>query len=191
MIKSKPVFKNNTSTNWIFVLTTALYFLIGVFCRCADLSSKQQKSSGFLTGCWIPTNIKWGGSDSCTGDTCDIYRTASFITLCFDSAQGFTYFTSTQRKPLNYNDSLIFEGEPGIEIFKGRWQFNDTIVGVKYRLFYSGFVPQDTSLKHVEMKVYYGRDSLLLFDGELFKKTFKYDRLSRKTINRYKNEYYP
>lgn len=141
--------------------------------------------AGILRGYWIPKTIKWGGDDFKSRDTGDIFRTASFKTLVFDSSGTFIYFASTQRHPKDYDDSLIFEGEPGVEIFKGIWTWQDTLMKVSYKVVYTRFTPMDTTVKAADVKLVFGRDTSLFFDGEEYSRTLKYDKLSLERIRGY------
>jgi hypothetical protein len=129
------------------------------------------------------------GGDDAGKDTGDVFRTASFKTLCFDCSGTFTFFQSTQRKPKNYDDSLIFEGEPGVEVFKGMWSRHDSVIEVSYKARNPRFTPVDSSEKHEKIGVVAGKDTVLLFQGILYRKEMKYDGISRRQIEAYKNAY--
>ncbi|HEV2479708.1 MAG TPA: hypothetical protein VGS79_08580 [Puia sp.] len=152
-----------------------------------EKGGKSIASSTFLQGYWIPASIHWGG-DNAGKDTGDVFRTASFRTLSFDSSGTFTMFASTQRKPKNYDDSLIFEGEPGVEIFKGAWSAHDSVIEVAYKIKYTGFSPVDSSEKHEKISIVSGKDTLLFFNKKLYKKEGKYDTISRARMEAYKHE---
>ncbi|HSZ32421.1 MAG TPA: hypothetical protein VK772_03875, partial [Puia sp.] len=82
-------------TMMIIWLCTSLSFS----CKDSNSGIKNADAPKFLSGYWIPKEIKWGGDELNNKDTGDIFRTASFKTLCFDTTGRFIYFTSTQRHP--------------------------------------------------------------------------------------------
>jgi len=144
----------------------------------------------YLEGYWIPKDIKWGGDDSNSKDTGDIFRIAAFKTLCFRNDNGFLYFVSTQRRPHDYNDSIIFAGEPSFNTFGGTWKYvNDTSLQVDYKPIEYNINPPDTKERHEQIKVFFEDDTLLLFENKLYARTQKYDKISRQTIEEYKKHY--
>lgn len=112
----------------------SLLVMLTVACNNVKTDGNKNHVSKFLTGYWIPKEIKWGGDDLNAKDTGDIFRVASFETLCFENDNKFIYFVSTQRRPHNYNDSIIFAGEPSFNVFGGTWKsINDTSLQVDYK----------------------------------------------------------
>lgn len=118
-----------------------------------------------------------------------MFRTASFRTLCFDTTKKFIYFTSTQRHPRDYNDSIIFAGEPLVNVFAGDWQINDTALIVDYKPVEWETTPLDRTEKHEQIKILLDKDTLLLFQNKLYKRTLNYDKISQQTIEGYKKHY--
>ena len=121
-----------------------LLTLIGLFSSCHQDGHTSDKTAlpGYLSGYWIPTEIKWGTDDAAPADTGDVFRTAYFHTLCFDSVHRFTLFGSTQRQSASAGDSIIFAGEPVIKIFKGTWDLQDTTINVTIAFCRWGLLPR-------------------------------------------------
>jgi hypothetical protein len=166
------------------------------FCVIQFLSCKDKKSSAyktdtssfnFLSGYWIPKDIKWGGDDSNIKDTGDIYRIAGFETLCFDTPSKFTFFSSTQRRPINYDDSIIFAGEPIVKMFRGNWSVDDSLINVSYKVVPEGSTVADSIASHKKIKIIYSvKDTMLFFENNVYLRTKKYDKASLATIESYK-----
>jgi hypothetical protein len=119
-------------------MTFSILIFLGLLFSCKDNKSSEKKvgtlSLNFLSGYWIPKEIKWGGDDLNSKDKGDVFRVAGFKTLCFDTAGKFIYFSSIQRRPRNYGDSIIFAGEPIIKMYKGKWSCVDTLLNVTYKV---------------------------------------------------------
>lgn len=169
----------------------SLLVLLNVACNNKKTEADTRQSAKYLAGYWIPQEIKWGGDNPNSNDTGDIFRTAHFRTLCFDTAgYKFLYFASTQRHPRDYNDSIIFAGEPVVNIFGGTWNFmNDTSLMVNYKPIEWEINPPDNKERQVQIKVFFSNDTLLLFEDKMYRRTSKYDRISQRTIEEYKKHY--
>ena len=171
----------------IFFLLTVLYV------SCTNNSNVQQKSlsANYLDGFWIPKEIEWAGDNPNGIDTGDVFRTAHFRTLCFDTISNrFLYFSFTQRIPMGYNDSIIFAGEPSVNVFGGSWMpVNDTLLMINYKPIEWEINPPDSNQRQTEITVSMGKDTLLLFENMIYIKTLKYDQVSQQTIKEYKKNY--
>ena len=190
-----PMIHHSNNINMRWTLTTITIWLgVALFFSCKDNKSDVKKASTsgfkFLSGYWIPKEIKWGGDDLNPKDTGDVFRVASFKTLCFDTAGRFVFFASTQRHPKNYGDSIIFAGEPIVKMYKGNWSFVDTLLNVSYKVVPEGSTVVDSIAKHEKIRVVYsGTDTTLVFQGKFYVRTNKYDKISRSTIESYKKSY--
>lgn len=170
----------------------SLLVLLSLSAACNNEKKDANKSlfPKYLTGYWIPKEIKWGGDDLNSKDTGDIFRTVAFRTLCFDTTGKFIFFASTQRRPRDYDDSIIFAGEPAFNVFAGNWKnINDTLLKVNYIPIEYNINPPDTRERQEQIKIRYDKDTLLLFEDALYKRTSKYDKISQQTIEGYKKHY--
>jgi lipopolysaccharide export system protein LptC len=168
-----------------------MWLWVALFFACKDSKPDVKKSNipafNFLSGYWIPKEITWGGDGLNTKDTGDVFRVASFKTLCFDTAGRFIYFSSTQRRPKNYGDSIIFAGEPIVKMYKGNWSFDDALLNVSYKVVPEGSTVADSIAKHEGIRIVYSAtDTMLIFQNKLYVRTDKYDKISRSTIESYK-----
>lgn len=172
----------------LFVCVLSAFIIFS--CKAKNNRNTERKTSEFLLGYWIPQQIKWGGDDQNSKDTGDVFRTADFLTLCFDTTNKFIYFGSTQRHPRDYNDSIIFAGEPIVNVFTGNWKLiNDTSLLVNYKPIEYEINPPDTTERHEQIKIIFEKDTLLLFENEIYKRTDKYDKISRQMIEVFKKHY--
>jgi hypothetical protein len=156
-------------------------------CKDRQQNLSQLQSLNFLIGNWIPEKIDWKNIQSGVKEIDSVARQASFKTLCFDRDSAFYILVSTQSSPRDY-DSIIFEGEPGVVLYKGNWMVKDSIVKVYYKLQYPFSNSPDTSTREATIKFKYGADTLLLFENSLYKRGYLYDKISEKKIEAYKNE---
>jgi hypothetical protein len=174
-------------------LTLILCFLIFIFsvsCKENDIERSEDHPLSHLSGYWIPKQVQWGGDDPNSKDTGDVFRIAAFKTLCFESDNKFIYFVSTQRRPRDYNDSIIFAGEPAFNVFAGSWKnINDTLLQVDYVPIEYNINPPDKRERNGQVKILFQNDTLLLFENQLYQRTDKYDAISIQTIEGYKKEY--
>lgn len=100
-------------------LIVVLLILIG------SVGSHEKK----LNGVWIPKEITWPSKKS------PYYKTKAFRTYIFKNDSVFV-FVSTQRKhnyTNNVKDSLIFEGEPGYEYYRGIYRMKNNAVFLSYQ----------------------------------------------------------
>jgi hypothetical protein len=175
-------------------LRLAILFLIAVlYVSCTNKGNDQQKrlTTNYLDGFWIPQSIEWGGDNPNGVDTGDVFRTAHFRTLSFDTINNrFLYFSSTQRRPKGYDDSIIFAGEPIVNVFGGSWRYiNDTLLMINYKPIEWEINPPDSNQRKAEITVSIGKDTLLFFENVVYIKTLKYDQVSQQTIKEYKKNY--
>lgn len=172
----------------------AIWLWIALFLACKDNKPDVKKGNEpgfkFLSGYWIPKAIKWDGDDPNPKDTGDIFSVAGFKTLCFDTAGRFVFFSSTQRRPKNYGDSIIFAGEPIVKMYRGSWSLDDTLLYVYYKVVPEGPTIGDSIAKHEGIRIVYAAaDTMLVFQNKSYIRTNKYDKISRSTIEAYKKSY--
>ena len=116
-------------------------------------------------------------------------RPANFRTLCFDKEKCFYVFQATQNFPKTY-DSLIFESEPGVSLYKGEWNFIDQDkIAVEYE-YKRGSVKKGAFKNTVTLGTD-GGVKTILFDGTTFKKTRLYDGQSKRKLGAYKDDWLP
>jgi hypothetical protein len=166
-----------------------LLTVIGLFSSCHHDGHGSDKAAvpSYLSGYWIPTEIKWATDNASPADTGNVFRTAFFHTLCFDSVHRFTLFGSTQRQSGSGGDSIIFAGEPVIKIFKGTWNLQDTTINVTCSLLLEESSTADTSGHRESLGMSYNPgDTLLRFNNQWYRRTDKYDQRSQQTIEKYK-----
>ncbi len=125
-----------------------------------------------ISGVWIPEKINWPNKKS------PYYKTKAFRTYIFKDDSVFI-FVSTQRKhnySNNIKDSLIFEGEPGYEYYRGSYQIKDDSVFLKYlRIVSSSENPKQCFFNEsIGLK-----DNKLLIRNIVYAKTTMYDAHSR------------
>lgn len=167
-----------------------LIFCFVMSCRSKNEKFIKNRSQINLFGYWIPQQINWGGDDANSKDTGDLFRIAHFRTLCFDTLGNFIYLASTQRKPQDYNDSIIFAGEPIINVFGGTWKFfNDTILMINFKPIEHEINPPDNTEKQGRIQILFEKDTLLLFENKFYHRTYKYDKISQQMFEEYKNRY--
>jgi hypothetical protein len=158
--------------------------------NCTENKAGQFERSPYhrsIIGIWIPQNIEWGSNIMIDDDSMDIFRIASFYTLCFDSSGVFTLLASTQRQPRNYDDSIIFAGEPAVDVYSGKWELKDTsVINLTYKVKKSGIIPLDNAVKYEKLKFVLDSVPNFIFQGKTYNKTFKYDYLSLKEIEMFK-----
>ena len=172
------------------IIISLVITLFAISCQNNQGNVPMEQTAQYLRGYWIPQKIKWGGDDMNSNDTGDVFRIAAFRTLCFENSNKFIYFVSTQRRPQNYNDSIIFAGEPAFNVFGGSWQsINDTLLKIDYKPIEYNINPPDKRERHEQIKILFQEDTLLLFENELYHRTYKYDKISQQTIEGYKKQY--
>ncbi|QEC79312.1 hypothetical protein [Mucilaginibacter ginsenosidivorax] len=158
-----------------------IFLVVSTLLSCYRRPNKATGASGVIEGYWIPDNIKWLSPKSGDVSIDTIVRYANFRTLCFDNENRFYIFQSTQSFPKKY-DSLIFESEPGISLYKGKWRFVDSgKIMLSYKLKKESFkliIPIDTTKK-------------LFFNGVIYKRTNLYDKQSKRKLDAYKGEWLP
>jgi hypothetical protein len=164
-----------------------------LFASCTEKKNKlaEEKKAISLSGLWIPETIKWGGDDIKSKDTGDVFRIADFLTLNFQNDGRFVFFGSTQRKPLHYNDSIIFAGEPIVNVFGGEWSYvDDTTLAVYYKPLEWQISPPDLGEKkeHIKIRVL-AKDTSLVFENTVYHRTVKYDRVSKIEIEKFLQKY--
>jgi len=163
---------NNIMRQIVTMMFVLICISVNFLCKDNKSGIKKTGALKFLSGYWIPKEIAWGGDDLNSKDTGDVFRTASFKTLCFDTSGRFIYFASTQRRPKNYDDSMIFAGEPVVKMYKGNWNGIDTSLEVSYKVVAEGSTPVDSAEKHEQIRViYHSIDTMLLFRKQLYVRT--------------------
>lgn len=168
-----------------------LLTILHVSCNNNSIDQQKKQSVKYLDGFWIPQEIEWGGDSPNSLDTGDVFRTAHFRTLCFDTLNNrFLYFSSTQRRPKGYNDSIIFAGEPIVNVFGGSWKsVNDTLLEVNYKPIEWAINPPDSNQRQTEIIVSMGNDTLIIFENTIYVRSWKYDQVSQQKIKEYKMNY--
>jgi hypothetical protein len=105
--------------------------------------------------------------------------------LCFSSDQ-FDLINATNGYTLG-DDSLVFESEPGIELFRGKWLIEDSLVLIDYELEFSMFNPKGRNSVLIRDTLRTKEDRLeLIFMGKHFIKTDLYDKESKEKIEAYR-----
>ncbi len=124
-----------------------------------------------IDGIWVPEKLTWPKKQS------PYYKTKAFRTYIFKD-KSLYIFVSTQRKH-NYKndlqDSLVFEGEPGYEFYRGRYTIGDDSLILKYQRIVSNSVNPKHCLFEVVVKI---KNNKLLIDDINYSKTVMYDKQS-------------
>ncbi len=174
----------------LIILSSFLCVTLIFSCKGKNGNLKKGEISILQSGYWIPKEINWGGDSKNSVDTGDVFRVAFFYTLCFDTANKFVLFASTQRHPRNYDDSIVFAGEPIVKVFRGNWNYIDTSLEVSYKILPMSSTTLDTAEKYERIKVLnYSNDTLILLKNVLYERTEKYDKISQQTMEEYKKNY--
>ena len=133
-----------------------------------------------INGFWTPEKIIWPGKKS------PYYKTKAFRTYIFKDDSVFI-FVSTQRKhnyTNNIKDSLIFEGEPRYEYYRGNYQINGDSVYLKYqRIVSSSENPKQCFFNEVVSL----KNNKLFIRNIVYIKTTMYDAHSRWDMQDYIN----
>lgn len=136
-------------------------------------------------GYWVPKKINWLKPDSGDKQIDSLVRYADFTTLCFSENQ-FDLINSTNSYSLGY-DSLVFEFEPGIMLFRGKWEVKDSLILIEHRLKFSAQYPTGKNSESVRDTLVITPDkSELIFNGEHFIKTVIYAKASADKIEAYR-----
>lgn len=172
------------------IVISLVITLFVISCQNNQGNVSMEQAAQYLQGYWIPQKVKWEIEDPRYKDSSRLFETAHYKTLCFDKANKFIFFGSTQRHQGIDNDSIIFAGEPLITVFGGSWQsINDTLLKVDYKPIEYNINPPDKRERHEQIKILLQKDTLLLFENELYHRTYKYDKISQQTIEGYKKHY--
>lgn len=171
----------------VFIFLWPIFILS---CQSKHGNVAAEQTAQYLQGYWVPQKIRWQIEDPRYRDSGRLFETAHFSTLCFERTNKFILFGSTQRHQSIDNDSIIFAGEPLVTVFGGSWQsINDTLLKVDYVPIEYNINPPDKRERHEQIKILLQKDTLLLFEGELYHRSYKYDKISQQTIERYKKHY--
>lgn len=163
-----------------------LLLLISLFC--CNSSHKRIDTDTFF-GYWIPEKINWEKPNSGIEDIDHSVRLANFKTLYFD--ESFIYiYNSIQGSPVK-NDSLIFEFEPGIEFWKGKWRIlNSAQIEIRYRLIHTPFKGGNSNYSWITDTLHFShQEKKLFFDDSDFVKTSLYNDYSCNKIQKYQWEF--
>jgi len=167
----------------------SIILIITVFVSCHSAPNKGIGETKLLEGFWIPDSINWLVPESGLPEIDTVIRYANFQTLYFDKENRFYIFQSTQNLPKNY-DSLVFESEPGISLYKGEWDFIDsTNLMVDYKFKKGSF--KKRAFKDTISVVYEGNIIRLFFNETTYKRTYLYDKQSMQRMEAYKTEWLP
>lgn len=173
----------------ISIRILSLLVLLSTACNSEEKNASKNQYPKYLTGYWIPKEIKWEIEDQRYKDSGMMFQTSFFRTLCFDTTNKFIYLGATQRHQKSNNDSLVFAGEPIVTVFGGSWHLiNDTLLKVDFKPMESDINPHDE--KQAQIKILFENDTLLLFENKLYTRTQKYDKISQQTIEEYKKHYW-
>ena len=156
-----------------------------ISCRSGETNGNA-KADPSLLGYWIPENIHWQSPNSGNPEIDTVVRSAYFKVLRFNQTDRFSVFVTTMNYPKGY-DSLIFEFEPGVDIYSGTWTKNGERVIVNYRFVYSGYETK-TDEAMVLDTVQAEATGCLLFDAVRYVRTTRFDAASLKKIEAYRRE---
>jgi len=139
-----------------------------------------------LQGYWIPQKITWKNPHSGSPEIDSVVRSAYFKLLSFDPSHRFSIFATTMNYPKRY-DSLIFEYEPGVDVYSGTWTQAEGSVIANYRLVYSGYEKQANDAMITDT-LPLGPAGSLLFEKLRYVRTTRLDAASLRKIEAYRAE---
>jgi hypothetical protein len=139
-----------------------------------------------LLGYWIPEKINWESPHSGSPEIDTVVRSAYFKVLRFDLPNRFSVFATTVNYPKRY-DSLIFEYEPGVDVYSGTWRKVGGKRIFNYRFVYSGYEKKPNEVTVVDT-AQAGTGGTLLFDKVRYVRTTFFDAASLKKIAAYRVE---
>src|SRR5260221_2563637 len=162
-------------------------FSISAFISCRSGETHgNAKADPSLLGYWIPENVHWQSPNSGNPEIDTVVRSAYFKVLRFDQPDRFSVFATTMNYPKGL-DSLIFEYEPGVDIYYGTWKENGKKVIINYHFVYSGY-EKKTNEAMVLDTVQAEATGSLLFDTVRYVRTTRFDAVSLKKIEAYRRE---
>lgn len=156
-------------------LLTVIVSMTCCACNLAPPNPKKNSALVLLSGYWIPKEIQWA-PDSLGAD-------ASFQTLCFDSATRFFMFQSTHRQASTKGDSISITGQLLSKIFAGSWKDLDTAIEIMYSIIPLNTKHSDTPRNERIKILFNGQDTLLLYKQLLYRRTSRYDSVSRRRMD--------
>jgi hypothetical protein len=167
-----------------------LVSILGFFICCNSPSgSRPLRYDPSLYGYWIPDSIIWKSTNSGHLDMDTVQRYASFKMLHFDSSNHIEIWGATFSYPRAKYDSIIFEFEPGVDIYHGTWDIVQDKIQMNYAWVYSGFgKPDKLAINDTIGISYSGSDTLLTFQHKEYKKTQRLNNFSLRKIDAYRNE---
>lgn len=162
------------------------YFLLGIILIAScDHEKKVRESESFAIGYWVPKKIEWLKPDSGDKRIDSIRRYANFSLLCFSDEQ-FDLINATNGYTIG-DDSLVFESEPGVQLFRGKWNRQDTVIFIERELKFSMANPTGENSKVVSDTIWVREGKTeLFFNGKAYVKTHQYDRESIDKIEAYR-----
>jgi hypothetical protein len=161
--------------------------VISVFLSCRSGETHgNAKADSTLLGYWIPEKINWKSPHSGSPEIDTVVRSAYLNVLHFDPPNRFSVFVTTVNYPKRY-DSLIFEYEPGVDIYCGTWRDEGGKMIVNYRFVYSGYEKKPNEAAVVDT-AQAGTGGTLLFDKVRYVRTTFFDAASLKKIEAYRVE---
>src|SRR5258708_1014897 len=164
-------------------------FIISAFLSCRSGEGETHgnaKTDPSLLGYWIPEKINWQSPNSGNPEIDTVVRTAYFKVLRFDPPDRFSVFVTTMNYPKRF-DSLIFEFEPGVDIYYGTWKEYGKKVIVNYRFVYSGY-EKKTNEPMVLDTVHADATGSLLFDTVRYVSTTHFAAAILHKIDAYRRE---
>jgi hypothetical protein len=151
--------------------------------------NKHLKDDPSFYGYWIPDKISWKSTNSGHLDMDTVQRYASFKMLHFDRNNNLEVWAATFSYPRVKYDSIIFEFEPGVDIYHGTWGIFQNKIQVDYKWIYSGFDKPDKLPINDTISIFYSdRDTILTFQHKAYKKTYRLNDFSLRKMDAYRNE---
>lgn len=168
---------------------TLLLILVVQIMSCSEKQETKKTAQSLdlnLLGYWTPKEISWKHPNSGNVNIDTTIRYATFNIIHFGEDERLEIFKSTNSYPKGY-DSIIFEYEPGINIYEGKWTaVYDSIIAV-YRQTYSQFDRVSESLTK-ESWYYVKANPTVILGGIEYEQNKLLDRKSLEKINAYRDE---
>jgi hypothetical protein len=167
-------------------MNSRLVFLtVLILVSCSQDKKVLNENEKFLVGYWIPKKIDWLKPNSGDKQIDSIRRYSNFPLLCFSSDQ-FDLINATNGYTIG-DDSLVFESEPGIELFRGTWKANDSLIFIEREFKFSMVNPSGKDSELIKDTIQITRDRLeFIFNGQHFVRADLFDRLSIDKIEAYR-----
>jgi len=152
---------------------------------CDQDKKNLNENEKVISGYWIPKKIEWRQPDSGDKRIDSIRRYANFPLLCFSNGQ-FDLINATNGYTIG-DDTLVFEAEPGIELFRGQWDLKDSLILVERKLKFSMTNPTGENGSLIKDTLWFTKEkSEVVFNHQYFVKTDRYDQESIDKIEAYR-----